>query len=101
MTNPIDVKILNKSFQVACPKGSEEQLHEAARFLDHKMREIRNNGRVIGLERIAVMAALNITHELLSERQKKENYLKSVSEQIEGLQKKIDKVLIENEVPET
>ena len=59
------VKLLDKEFQVACPEGQRDALANSAGFLDKKMREIRATGKVIGLERIAVMAALNITNELL------------------------------------
>ena len=59
------VKLLDKEFQVACPEGQRDALSNSAGFLDKKMREIRATGKVIGLERIAVMAALNITNELL------------------------------------
>ncbi|MCH8499937.1 MAG: cell division protein ZapA [Marinobacter sp.] len=61
----VEVKILDKDYLVACPEHAQEALQRAARHLDKKMREIRNSGKVFGLERIAVMAALNITHELL------------------------------------
>ena len=96
-TKTVEVKILSKSFQVTCPEGSEALLEEAAEFLDHKMREIRGQGRVIGLDRIVMMAALNITHELLSHRRQKEAYVQSVSEQIERLQNKIDEALMEEQ----
>lgn len=90
----ITVKILNKEFQVNCPVGAEEQLFEAVHYLDQKIREIRKSGRVIGLERMAIMAALNIVHELLTFRQQKEHYVQSVTEQIARLQHKIDEALI-------
>ncbi len=90
----VDLKILNKEFQVNCPNDTESQLYAAADHLDQKMREIRSNGRVIGLERIAIMAALNISHELLIVKQQKEAYLQSMVEQIERLQNKIDEALI-------
>lgn len=61
----VEVKILDKEYLVACPEEEQEALIQAARHLDRKMREIRNSGKVFGTERIAVMAALNITHELL------------------------------------
>lgn len=92
----IAVKILNKEFQVTCPAGAEEELLSASHHLDLKMREIRNSGRVIGIERIAVMAALNITHELLVYRSQKEAYVRSVTEQIEQLQSKLDEALMDN-----
>ena len=59
------VTLLDKEYQVACPPGQQEALTHSARYLNGKMREIRSSGKVIGLERIAVMAALNIANELL------------------------------------
>jgi len=96
----ISVKILNKEFQVNCPEGCEEQLFEAAHYLDQKMREIRKLGRVIGTERVAIMAALNLSNELLTFRQQKAVYVHSVSEQIERLQNKIDEALMDSIVPQ-
>ncbi|WP_150911059.1 cell division protein ZapA [Marinobacter halotolerans] len=61
----VEVKILDKDYLVACPQEEQEALLQAARHLDTKMREIRSSGKVFGTERIAVMAALNITHDLL------------------------------------
>ena len=93
-TKTISLKILNKDYQVICPEGLEEQLQEAAEHLDLKMREIKNLGRIIGIERISIMAALNIAHELFSYRRQKESYVTSVKEQIDRLQNKIDEALI-------
>ena len=61
----VSVNILDKEYLVASPEEARHELERSARYLDEKMREIRNSGRVFGTERIAVMAALNITHELL------------------------------------
>jgi cell division protein ZapA len=62
------VSILDKEYQVACPPEQQAELLLSARHLDEQMRAIRATGKVIGLERIAVMAALNISHELLQMR---------------------------------
>ena len=62
----IDINILGREFRVACPEDEQETLLSAATYLDKKMREIRDQGKVIGVERIAVMAALNMAYELLS-----------------------------------
>jgi cell division protein ZapA len=62
---PIKVHLLGKEYPIVC---SEDEMHDlliAARFLDERMRKIRETGRVIGTERIAIMAALNIAHELI------------------------------------
>lgn len=64
----VAVSILGKEYQVACPAEQHGELLLSARYLDEQMRAIRATGKVIGLERIAVMAALNIAHELLRAR---------------------------------
>ena len=61
----VDIKILDKDYRIACPAEEQNELLASARFLDSRMREIRQTGRVIGTDRIAVLAALNIVHELL------------------------------------
>lgn len=63
--DPHVVQILEKEYVVCCPTGQEPSLREAAMLLDQKMRDIRQSGRVVGIERIAIMAALNIAHEAL------------------------------------
>jgi cell division protein ZapA len=64
----LDVAIMGREFRVACPEEEREGLLQAVAFLDRKMREIRDSGKVIGLERIAIMAAINITHDYLSSK---------------------------------
>jgi len=64
-SDTVFVKILDKEYQVACPPEERDALLQAADNLDDRMRAIRGGGTVIGLERIAVMAALNLSHELL------------------------------------
>ncbi|HCW89156.1 MAG TPA: cell division protein ZapA [Marinobacter sp.] len=63
--NTVEVKILDKEYLVACPDDARSALLNAADHLDTRMREIRASGKVFGTERIAVMAALNIAHDLL------------------------------------
>ena len=60
----VNIRILDKEYQVSCPPEERSALLQSARDLDEQMRTIRNSGSVIGLERIAVMAALNLTYEL-------------------------------------
>jgi cell division protein ZapA len=64
----LDVSIMGREFRVACPEDEQKELLNSVEYLDKKMREIRDTGKVIGIERIAIMAALNITHELLTTR---------------------------------
>ncbi len=62
----LQINIMGRDFRVACPDNEQEGLLEAVDYLNKKMQEIRSAGKVVGLERIAIMAALNITHEFLS-----------------------------------
>lgn len=62
----IEVSILGRNYRVSCADGEREALMRAVDYLDAKMSEIKNTGKVNGTDRIAVMAALNIAHELLS-----------------------------------
>jgi len=62
------VRLLDKDYSVSCPPDEREMLRASAELLDGKMREIRDSGKIIGTERIAVMAALNLAHELLDQR---------------------------------
>ena len=64
----IDVNLLGRVYKVACADGEEAELNEAVVYLDKQMREIRDRGKVTGVDRIAVMAALNIANDLLRER---------------------------------
>ena len=61
----VSVKILEKEYQVACPAEEKADLMASAELLNRKMREIRDSGKVVGLDRVAVMAALNMANELL------------------------------------
>jgi cell division protein ZapA len=61
----LDVSILGREYRVACRESEREELLQAVQFVDRRMREIRDSGKISGTERIAVMAGLNIAHELL------------------------------------
>ena len=62
----LQISVMGREFRVACPESEQKGLLEAVAYLNKKMDEIRDNGKVVGLERIAIMAALNIAHELLA-----------------------------------
>jgi cell division protein ZapA len=94
-TSPNDgvtVTILGKEFIVACPENERAALTAAASHLDKKMREIQSSGKVIGTERTAVMAALNIAHELI-ELRGEGGMPADVNQKLRFLQSKIDAVL--------
>ena len=87
---PVVVHILDKEYRIACQKGEEDGLLASARFLDQKMREIKAGGRVIGTDRIAVMTALNLAHELLDGKNRKDNGAQKVRERLQAMQEKIE-----------
>ena len=62
----LTVSLLGREFRVACPDGEEKQLLASADYLNRKLKEVRDTGKVVGNERIAIMAALNIAHEFMS-----------------------------------
>jgi cell division protein ZapA len=87
------VKILEKEYQVACPPGQEAGLLDAARQLDKQMRAVRDAGKVIGLERIAVMVALNTTYELMKQEPAVAETPQSDLDQMKRLGERIDDAL--------
>lgn len=88
----MDVSILGRQFRVACTEDEKQELQKAVSYLDAKMREIRDSGKVIGVERIAIMAALNMAHELLSVRVGGVD-LGEVRRRMSEMRTKIDEVL--------
>lgn len=64
----LTINLMGREFRVACPEGEEKQLLASVEYLNRKLREVRDTGKVVGNERIAIMAALNIAHEHLSNR---------------------------------
>ncbi|WP_304639159.1 cell division protein ZapA [Pseudomonas sp.] len=95
MSQPLTVilHILDKEYRIACPPEERNNLEQAARHLDNKMREIRNSGKVIGVDRIAVMAALNISHEMLTGSHRQDVALNDQQRQINELVAQLDQVL--------
>ena len=62
----MSISLLGREFRVGCPEGEEKQLLASVDYLNRKLKEVRDTGKVSGNERIAIMAALNIAHELMS-----------------------------------
>jgi cell division protein ZapA len=62
----LTISLLGREFRVACPEGEERDLQASADYLNRKLKEVRDTGKVVGNERIAIMAALNIAHEFMS-----------------------------------
>lgn len=90
---PMRVHIMDKEYLVACPDNEREALFASAELLTEKMKEIRDTGKIVGADRIAVMAALNMAHELLEQKFSRDEHQLSVSNRIRALQDKIDLAL--------
>ncbi|MBN8279106.1 MAG: cell division protein ZapA [Gammaproteobacteria bacterium] len=87
----VNIRILEKDYQISCPASERAALVDSAELLNAKMRQIRDSGKVIGLDRIAVMAALNMANDLLRARSTGENLegdakirLQAMRERVEG-----------------
>ena len=89
----MDINILGREFRVACPEPEQDALLAAAQYLDQKMREIREQGKVIGVERIAVMAALNIAFELQNRPKQNGVDISAMERRIEAMEAMIDETL--------
>ena len=93
----VDVELLGRTYRVACKDGERESLMQAVAYLDGKMNEIKVAGKVTGGERIAVMAALNIAHELLSTKLGDGHDVGQVKRRIAALEGKLDAALAQQE----
>ena len=91
-TDTVTVNILSNEYQIACPADEREALMQAASNLDERMRDIRSAGTIIGLERIAILAALNLSHELLQEKDKVRDS-NSDHQALQRRNEKVDKAL--------
>ncbi len=91
--NSVVVTILDKEYRFSCAPQERDALIASAHFLDGKMREIRKGGKLLGADGLAVMAALNITHELLGYRSQKDTLNDTLSHRIRGIQDKIESAL--------
>jgi cell division protein ZapA len=90
----VTIRILEKEYQVACPREERQALLESARYLDQKMREIKDTRKLIGIDRIAVMAALNITNDLLRSQETGTSGSETVKSSLRHLQQKVETALL-------
>ncbi len=90
---PINISILDKDYKVACPPGEQSALLESAKFLDSKMREVRDSGNIMGSERIAVITALNIAADLLKAGNLDKDLGRELPPRLKDLENKVSRVL--------
>jgi len=90
---PVTIQILDKEYMVSCPPDEREALLESAKLLNTRMREVREGGKVLGTERMAVMTALNVIHEFSTQKSAQDGMISSTAAQLERLENKILKAI--------
>jgi cell division protein ZapA len=96
-TKALGITLLDREFKVACPEGEEKQLRASVDYLNQRMQEIKASSKVVDKERIALLAALNITHEFLTNKAPKSFDMGEVQRRIEAMQATIDDALAEQD----
>ncbi|WP_297527694.1 cell division protein ZapA [Thiohalobacter sp.] len=89
----VTIRILEKEYQVACEDDERDALLASAELLNSRMREIRDSSKAVGMDRICVIAALNMAHELLQHQNRKNDYQQTISARIRSIQEKIEMAL--------
>jgi cell division protein ZapA len=89
----VTVRILEKEYFVSCPQDERADLLDSAEYLNKKMREIRDTGKVVGADRIAVMAALNMANELLRLRKLDQELQGAVSGRVKNMRERVETAL--------
>ena len=92
-TTHVTVRILEKEYFVSCPSDERADLLDSAEYLNKKMREIRDTGKVVGADRIAVMAALNMANELLRLRKQDTELQGTVSGRVKNMRERVESTL--------
>ena len=91
-TIPVTVRILEKEYKISCPQGEHESLLESARNVNENMQLVRKGGKALSADRVAVMAAINIAHDLVKTNQKP-NLDMSLISKIDQMQISVDRML--------
>ena len=89
----VSVRIMEKEYVVACPYDERSALLDAAEFLNARMREIKDSGRVVGIDRIAVMAALNLAHEYLKGKDRESKLDNGVHQKVRSMRERVEGAL--------
>ncbi|PXW89708.1 cell division protein ZapA [Nitrosomonas sp. Nm84] len=93
----LNINIMGRDFHVTCPDEEREDIQLAAAYLDKKIQEIKAEGKVVDSDRVAIVAALSITHELLMLRNGTGFDMDEFKRRIVSLKKKVDEVMIKKE----
>lgn len=90
---PVTVKILGKEYRIACPENEQNSLLASADLLNSKMKDFRDSGKAVGTDTIAVMAALNLTHELLENKSAVDSSGQTITKRLKVMQGEIETAL--------
>jgi len=90
---PVEVRILDREYTVGVSAEERDSLVAAARLLDSRMRELRGSNRMVALDRIAVLAALNLAHELQQLREERESRERELTRTLDALNRRLDGLL--------
>jgi cell division protein ZapA len=90
---PVNVRILEKDYLIACPPNERSSLLDSAAYLNARMKEIRDSGKIMGADRIAVMAALNMANELLALRERDQGAGHELGTRLKGMRERVESAL--------
>ncbi len=93
----VSVRILDKEYVIACPLEERAELLDSAAFLNARMRDVRDNAKVIGLDRIAVVVALNLANELVKIRGREEKTDADVGARLKGMRERVESALAQGQ----
>ena len=95
---PVTVRIMGKEYKISCPEGEHESLIVSAKHVNENMQLIRDGGKALGAERIAVMAAINIAHELVNAKTSENGSNSDIVTRLDNLQKIVDGYIGNNSI---
>ena len=92
--DPVSVQILDKEYLIACPPEEQEDLQRAATLLNQRLKQIRENGKAMGTERLVIMAALNMANELAKVSQREERATTELGTRVRGMRERVERALV-------
>ncbi len=98
-TTDTSIEIMGKAYQIKCPTSEVNSLQRAAQYLEEKMREVRASG-VLNFDRVAIITALNVAHQLLTLEQQKNQHAQVINQRLIKLQNKVESALVQLELEE-
>lgn len=92
--DPVSVQILDKEYLIACPPEEQEDLQRAAMLLNQRLKQIREHGKVMGTERLVIMAALNMANELAKIASREERSTAELGTRVRGMRERVERALV-------